>query len=204
MRSVLSALGALLVAGPCLAEAAETYDLIFRTGTLDALSVDAEITYRETSDDLDDRVLLRIGTENTTRLVREQDGKTSTLASFKTSVGNPVIMYFMESAVRDVAELSGGSPFYIRNRFKDALLEDVPAEEVTLTYAGEQISAQRVVLHPLAKDANVARMKGMDDLALEITLSAEVPGWYYSLAAHAEGDEADYERLLKLQLVSAK
>jgi hypothetical protein len=97
-------------------------------------------------------------------------------------VGNPLIMYFMESSVREVSELSGGSPFYIRNRFKEALLESVSTEAVTVPFDGAEVAAERIVLHPLAGDVHAAEA-GFDNVAIEITVSPEVPGWYHTLEA---------------------
>jgi hypothetical protein len=84
--------------------------------------------------------------------------------------------------VREVAELSGGSPFYIRNRFKEALLEVAPTEAVIVSFEGSEIAAERIVLHPLAGDGHAAAA-GFDNVELEITVSPEVPGWYHTLAA---------------------
>lgn len=43
------------------------------------------------------------------------------ITSFATGSANPILLYFLESAARATAEASGGSPFYIRNRIRDAL-----------------------------------------------------------------------------------
>ena len=105
--------------------------------------------------------------------------------TFPDSVGNPLIMYFLETVLRDMANQAGGSPFYIRNRIKDALLRDADIRPVELTLGGATVAAQEVTLIPFANDAARDRMSGFADLALVAVVSDAVPGWYYSLPATA-------------------
>lgn len=99
---------------------------------------------------------------------------------------DPVLVYFLESASRNVSALAGGSADYVRNRFKEALRR---GGEVTRPEGG----GARIVLKPLAGDANAARMNGFDALTLTIdvderkgapirSLVAEVPGAGYRLS----------------------
>ncbi|NIY99214.1 hypothetical protein HC022_24280, partial [Salipiger sp. HF18] len=103
------------------------------------------------------------------------------------SVGNPMIMYFYESVIRDMAETVGGSPFYIRNRVKEALVQ--PAEIVTgeASFGGSEVPTQTVILRPFEGDPNAGKMQGFGGLELSVTMSEEVPGWYLSLVATAPG-----------------
>lgn len=192
MQRWLAILVASASATACMAGASETYDLIFRGGTLDALPEAAVIDYAETGGETDQIVRLTIRPEEKTALERIQGDRHGTIGEFATPVGNPLIMYFMENAVREVAELSGGSPFYIRNRFKESLLEAAPVEEVTVTFDGAEIAAERITLHPLAGDAHAAKV-GYDNVALAITVSEEVPGWYHTLSATGGPEDAAFE-----------
>ena len=53
------------------------------------------------------------------RLVRGGDG--GAVGTFPAGSANPVLLYFLETTVRAMAEATGGSPFYIRNRIREAL-----------------------------------------------------------------------------------
>ena len=54
-------------------------------------------------------------------------------------MANPLLLYFLETTVRVMAEATGGSPYYIRNRIREALVAsdlgaaDGAEREVTLT-----------------------------------------------------------------------
>ena len=55
------------------------------------------------------------------RLVREEDGRSAPVGTFPAGVANPLLLYFLETTVRAMAEATGGSPYYIRNRIREAL-----------------------------------------------------------------------------------
>lgn len=207
MRHLAAA--AILALAPAFAGAAETteaYDTLFRTGTLDDIRRDATLVYgrevesagAEGTGAEDGTIELSFATEGegpeTATLMLYRDGQHRNLGSFPAGVGNPMIMYFYESVVRDMAVASGGSPFYIRNRVKEALTREVPVEAGTATFEGAEIDVSRVTLHPFADDPNAGRMEGFDDLALTVTMSEAVPGWYLSLEAIAPGPEAPLYR----------
>lgn len=198
MRKRLTALLAavLIAGGPALAdtEGTETYEMVFKGGTLDDLPRAAMLVYaREVTnranpgaaagatgaveltftDDAPERAVLRFTRGDTF----------SAIGAFPAEVGNPVVMYFMESVVRDMAETSGGSAFYIRNRLKDSLVRSAEMDQVEAAYGGGEIQAQALTLHPFADDPNRDRMRGFGDLAVTVTMSDAVPGWYHTLSA---------------------
>ena len=181
--------------------AEESYDLLFKNGTLDAVDRDSGLEYRrevtselvpEAEDrDTGDIQLAFLETEPAAvALSLHQDGKERGLGTFPASVGNPIIMYFYETTVRDMAEAAGGSPFYIRNRVKDALTQPAEIEKGSETFEGREIETTRITLRPFENDPNRGRMQGFGDLTLSVTMSDEVPGWYLGLEASVPGDEA--------------
>ncbi len=87
-----------------------------------------------------------------------------TIGPFPISSGDPVLTFFLEQTTRDMAALTGGSPFYIRNRMKEALFQ---GGEVTKTDDGITASFQ-----PFAQDANAARMNGFQSLTLTFVMAA--------------------------------
>ncbi len=175
-------------------ETGEPYNLLFRSGTLDRLDQETALVYnrhvtnmakpdaaaRDTGD-----VSLSIMREDATLVQLDflQEGKHRALGRFPVNVGNPMIMYFYETVIRDMAETAGGSPYYIRNRVKDALTQPVEPEEGEAVIDGESVSTITVSLRPFEHDPNRDRMRGFGDLEMRITMSEEVPGWYLSLVA---------------------
>ncbi|MGX0877698.1 hypothetical protein ACSSV4_002391 [Roseovarius sp. MBR-154] len=189
-----------LAAGPGLATSVNgeaTYDLLFRDGTLDPVSRDHALVYRrEVTNTLNPdaaardsgEIGLRIERAEDMEMVRlefRRDGKHRGMGSFPASVGNPMIMVFYESVVRDMAETAGGSPFYIRNRVKDALVQPSEVEPGTAMVDGEEVATRTIRMRPFEGDPNVDRMRGFSALELSVTMSEAVPGWYLSLVAEA-------------------
>lgn len=189
--------------------AAETYDLIFRMGTLSDVPESRTLTYDrqveivanpEYAMNSTGTIELKLEPNDVARLRFLKDGGHRTLGSFPASVGNPIIMYFVESVLRDVASETGGSPFYIRNRIKEALVADTPIEDKTVLFGTTNAEAKRITLHPLQEDRNRGRMGVYADLAVTFTMSDDVPGWYVSLVATAAGKDGApaYSNILTL------
>ena len=199
LKAITAALLALwLGAVAAMAETAsgeETYALLFRNGTLDAVDRDTELHYSRTvqnrlqpeADARDTgRIAILFDEGDMARLEFRQDDKGRALGRFPANVGNPMIMVFYESVIRDMAESAGGSPFYIRNRVKESLVQPAQIEPGEAVVNGKTVPTQTVRLRPFEDDPNQARMRGFGDLTLSVTMSEAVPGWYLSLVAEAE------------------
>lgn len=198
MLRTLALIAALIVAQAGLAEPAKAaaYDLLFREGTLESVGDGDVLTYaREVTNEIEPETATRDtglislsvarGEVPMATLRFEQGDRYRGLGSFPASVGNPMIMYFYESVVRDMAETAGGSPFYIRNRVKEALVQPVEIATGETEFDGKRIETQTVTLHPFTDDPNRARMQGFGDLEMRVTMSDAVPGWYLTLVAEA-------------------
>jgi hypothetical protein len=111
------------------------------------------------------------------------------VGSFPTGVANPLLLYFLETTVRVMAEATGGSPYYIRNRIRDALV----ASDLGVA-AG---AAREVVLMPFAADPNGAKMGVFGDLSLRLRFDPGAPGRLLELSADtAAADDGYHDRLL--------
>lgn len=211
MRNALAIAAALwFQAVPLLAastDGAETYDLLFKDGTLDNIGSDATLVYRrdvlnilkpETAERDTGSIALQLepGERMTAKLEFRTDDGYRGLGTFPASVGNPMIMVFYETVVRDMAETAGGSPFYIRNRVKDSLIQDAEIEVGEELVNGRTIQTRTIRLYPFADDPNRERMQGFGDLELSVTMSDELPGWYVELLAEVPGDSAPIYRSL--------
>lgn len=199
---------AYLLAGPAFAGGDE---IVLRTGTLADFDRTTSLVYDQSiqlarAPDLADREIGQVLLSGNPAdpddvLLRFEKGDAARkLGSFPQSVGNPLFMYFAETIIRDMAGFAGGSPFYIRNRVKDALLNRVTFTEETASFDGADIAVTRAVMRPFADDPNRERMQGFQDLVLTVIMSEDVTGWYLSLDATAKTDgEITYQRRLELQ-----
>lgn len=211
VRMALALLLGLAMAGP--GQAGETYDLIFRTGTLDGIGADRILVYdRDVATpgrpDFGPRnsgeVRLSFEPDDMARLRFHADGKLRNLGLFPATVGNPVVMYFIETVLRDVAMEAGGSPFYIRNRIKGSLLDTVPIVAGSGAYDGAAVATREITLHPFESDPNRDRMGVYGDLALTFRMSDTVPGWYWQLEAAAPGPDGTGGYRNRLDLVDMR
>ena len=112
------------------------------------------ITLSQVTDPADGKAALQLD-EATPRITRK-------IGPFPISGGDPSLTFFLESVARDMAALTGGSPFYIRNRLKDALFR---GGEVG-TESGRKVA----IFRPFADDPNRDRMFGFDSLTLRFVL----------------------------------
>lgn len=199
-------------------EATKIYDLLFKQGTLDDLGRDAVLHYTrsvtnrakpEAAERDTGGIVLSLAEGETVMANLEflQEGKHRNLGSFPVSIGNPMIMYFYETVVRDMAETAGGSPFYIRNRVKEALVHPAEVVEGEAEFDGRTVATRTVTLRPFADDPNRLQMQGFGDLELRVTMSEAVPGWYLSLVAEApdaKGASGGYVSELRFDAVAAQ
>ncbi len=95
------------------------------------------------------------------RLTEVTDTRSRDIGPFPVSGGDAALTFFLENTARDMAAMTGGSPFYIRNRMKDALRSGGQVER-----EGERTVA---IFRPFADDPNKARMQGFATLELRFT-----------------------------------
>lgn len=112
------------------------------------------ISLAQTTDPSDGKPVLELS-EQTARITRK-------IGPFPVSGGDPALTFFLETVSRDMAALTGGSPFYIRNRLKDALFRGGAVQR--------QGDATVAVFAPFQGDRNSERMLGFETLELRFTL----------------------------------
>lgn len=123
-------------------------------------------------------------------LVEKTDQRTRRIGPFPVSGGDPVLTFFLEQTTRDMASLTGGSPFYIRNRIRDALVEGGD-----MTRDGGTASAS---FRPFATDPNAGRMRGFDTLTLTFVMS-DPHAPIRELRAETSGGPSPYSYRMALQ-----
>ncbi|WEF24368.1 hypothetical protein [Paracoccus sp. S3-43] len=124
------------------------------------------------------------------QLVQKTDSRTRRIGPFPISAGDPVLTFFLEQVTRDMANLTGGSPFYIRNRIKEALFQ---GGRIAAHEGGSVASFQ-----PFADDPNANRMKGFETLTLTFVLDDPVQP-IRELRAETAGAQPGYVQRMALQ-----
>lgn len=163
---------ALLVAAPVRAD--EAGDLVFAERGPWSLTAPLVWELSQTGPEVAGFVPLGKGSITLTGITDPGDGKpalelaeastriTRKIGPFPVTGGDPVLTFFLETVSRDMAALTGGSPFYIRNRLKDALFRGGQ-----VTREGDQTIAS---FEPFRDDRNSQRMLGFETLMLRFTL----------------------------------
>jgi hypothetical protein len=124
------------------------------------------------------------------RLVRVEGTVTTPVGTFPVGVANPLLLYFLETTVRVMAETTGGSPYYIRNRIREALV----ASDLG-TADGED---RAVTLTPFAADPNRAKMGDFGDLAIRLRFDPEEPARILELSADTAAADGGYHEKMTL------
>jgi len=97
---------------------------------------------------------------------------------------------FLESSVSSVTFATKGSPFYIRNRIKDAFASGGEISSGTVEVDGEEIDATHIDYRPFKGDRNAERMgAAFENLLVRFTLSDDVPGHFVEMTTVAKIDE---------------
>lgn len=126
-------------------------------------------------------------------LVREADGAARPVGTFPASNANPLLLYFLETTVRATAEATGGSPYYIRNRMREALAAaDLGAEAATEAGTGREVT-----LVPFADDPNREKLGVFADLTLRLRFDPARPERILELSADtAPGAGGYHEKMI--------
>ena len=124
-------------------------------------------------------------------MTRIEADQTKPIASFPAEGPNPVLIFFLENVVRNMAAQTGGSPFYIRNTVRATLAKAAP----DLSGNGPQT----VTLTPFEADPNAARMGDWGKLTVDLTFDPADPGMITQLAAHAGDGPGTYSETLTLE-----
>ncbi len=127
----------------------------------------------------------------------KEDGRPDQTVPFRGMSGNPILMLFLEQLVNEISEATGGSPFYLRNRFKDAMRDRMSEVAGTTDLGGSDVPSHVITFQPFAGDANAGRLGHFSDLEIRVVLAEDAPGMFVSLTAATPGepDPAFFEEI---------
>jgi hypothetical protein len=115
------------------------------------------------------------------RIVIVKNDARQTAGSFPDRVGNPVLLVLLERDVVEMSRALRGSPYYIRNRVREALGAATPAEPARFTFKGREVEGWRVAVSPFAQDRNRDKLREHAAKRYEFTLSDAVPGGVFEV-----------------------
>jgi hypothetical protein len=108
---------------------------------------------------------------------------------FPSLAGNPVLLVLLERDVVEMSRILRGSPYYLRNRIREALGESTLAEPARFTFAGRKVEGWRVAVSPFAQDRNRDKLCEYVGKRYEFILSEAVPGGLYAMRMVTPGTD---------------
>jgi hypothetical protein len=188
----LAAAFAALMISSATAAAPQIVDLVFYAPHFSKVENGSTISYRfvRTAEDpklapsFEDEVKIKVGPTGAEDSVSIDvfTGPRAIIMPNMSKTGNPVIVALLEQDVTEMQKLLGGSPFYFRNRLRQAMSEEKPAEPTKIEYGGKTIDGWKVTLKPFGDDAkNRGKLREFAERTYELTFSDAVPGGLYAL-----------------------
>lgn len=194
MKLLAGALSALLLTiSPVLANPSAT-DLFFGTPYLLRVEPGSRIDYAykhstseaKLGDSFEEKLQMKVSApaEDAKQRIAEVDiwrGDRHTEAGpFPTMNGNPVSLILLERDVKEMAQLTKGSPFYLRNRVRDHIATGTvtPAK---FDYDGRSVEGWKLTMTPFAEDPNKDKLAELTNRRYEFLFSDAVPGGLYSI-----------------------
>lgn len=104
---------------------------------------------------------------------------------------NPVILYFLERDVREMARLtSRKTGNYFRNRIRRAMVDEAQVTDTTIRWQGRQLPAQEVRLTPYDNDPARSRYERYAKKTYTFVLARDVPGVVFQIRTTMAGNQA--------------
>ncbi len=100
--------------------------------------------------------------------------------------GNPLLLYALDRAQRELAAATGGAPDWFRNRIRRALAESASTRAVTLPFDAANVPATEIVFTPFVGEPRARRYQ---DCRFRFVLAEAVPGWIADFATDLPAGE---------------
>lgn len=194
-------------APPAFAAAPTAVELIFEQPFFAKLEPGTTLTYRfvRTANDaklapsFEDDVRLNVTKEGEERKVMVDlysGARANTVGPLPTA-GNAVVITMLEQDVAEMQKVLNGSPYYIRNRMRDAINASESVVPTTLDYGGRSVDGWKITLKPFVNDKNRDKLQDFADRFYEILFSDQIPGGLYQILAITPKKGADKPLLVE-------
>ena len=143
------------------------------------------------------------------RLAKDAKAKTATSDCFdgphqvnlppaEDAHGNPVVLCFLEAAVRDMKRRTGGAQAFFRRRIRMALAEAAQVQSVQFEFDGRQVSGTQIRVRPYRNDPMRERLKNFDEVLFVLTFSSQIPGSVYQIRSEVAGRDGGAPAILEV------
>ncbi|MEM6422224.1 MAG: hypothetical protein AAF698_06515 [Pseudomonadota bacterium] len=176
---------------------ADPVDLLFKTEHMEGLPPGAALSYAhnrtalpalQLGPDFEQRIALETvqegdGAPASVKVTMDADGAPRQLEQFRGVPGNPILMVFLETTVSAISRATGGSPFYLRNRMREALRDRLSSMPMILQVGTARLPARVLEVAPFVEDENATRLGAFAGLSLRFVVAEQAPGMILSMRA---------------------
>lgn len=190
-------------------------DLLFESKHLELLGKGMETTYRLDRTVSDPKLLgeafsddIRVGVKDVDAagkrevVVRLFTGERARDPHTETELtGNPLLVVFLDRSVSNFAIVGGGNRNYLKQKFREALLDKAEVQPAKVEFDGKTFDGYRITVAPYAADKNAQRMLGYEGSKFTFLVSDAVPGYLVDLHGVFESsvkDSPKFEERIKL------
>lgn len=195
---------------------------LFETRHLDLIGKGAEVTYKFERTVSDETVLGKAFQDDIRLGVLNVNDKGEREVEIKVFSGdqarnpqnwpdltiNPLFVWYLDRAVVNFRAVAGGSPPYLKDKFRKGFLDKAKIEEIQADFNGKSIPAFRITISPYAGDISANKMRGFDESKFAIVVSNDVPGYFLDLTSTFEsklkGQPKLFEHLSLVGMGAAK
>lgn len=213
LRAVMGTVAlALMLAGGTVGPAAadpSAVDVIFNARHLDLLEKGKAVSYQFERKVSDERLLGAAFTDSikidvdAVGAAGQRDMKVTVftgdrqrpIQDYEALTINPVFVWFLDRSVDNFRVMAGGSQPYLKGRFREAFVDKAKIEAVKITYGGKSVDGYKISVKPYVGDPNVAKMQGYENSEFTITVSKDLPGYFYELDSSLTSTKNDLGKL---------
>lgn len=102
--------------------------------------------------------------------------------------GNPLLIWYLNRCVASYGKVAGGSSMYLKGKIRKALGDQAKVEAVQLDLDGKSVGGHKITVVPFKNDPAKNRMNGYENSTLEIQVSDQVPGYFYTMSSSYESN----------------
>lgn len=118
---------------------------------------------------------------------------------------NPVFVWFLDKCVENYRLVAGGKQPYLKGRIRDAFIDKATIEPAKFDFKGKSVDGYKVTIVPFDGDPNAAKMQGFEKSKFSITVSKDIPGYFYELGSDIFSSQAGTGKVQDtLKVVEAK
>jgi len=94
---------------------------------------------------------------------------------------NPVLLFYLDREVREMARLTGGMPNHFQKMMRTALAESAQVKDVDIRFGGRKLRAQQIAITPFDKDQYRDKYPRLAGKRYTFTMCEAVPGFVYEV-----------------------